>query len=451
MGYRGSNRQRALAAIGLLCLSCTSATAASPAYVGQGFSPAFIARPAASSPSNAQQATPTAQPAQTKPQAKPAVKPKSGRAPASGPAAFDAVVAEATNARTSGRLDEALALYGKAMKLNPSWTEGHWYVGTTSYELDRYAPARDAFRRVTQLSPENGAAWTFLGLCDFQLKNYEDALGSLLKGRAAGVGANKELVGVARYHTALLLTRIENYEQALQTLWEFAREGDDGPRIIEAMGIATLRMPLLPADVPGSKRDQIMLAGRASYYTAARFNAAAQKAYEELVSRYPDTPNMHYAYGVFLTAEQPDAAIEQYKAELQISPRHPWAKMQLAFEYIKRGEYEAARPYAEQAVAEAPNMFVARRALGQVLLETGDVAGAVREYEIGVQLAPQSPAMRFALARAYRKAGRVADAQREQVEFTRLERLVRAERSGEQSVGGMEMEPASDSGPPQPQ
>ena len=56
--------------------------------------------------------------------------------------------------------------------------------------------------------------------------------------------------------------------------------------------------------------------------------------------------------------------------------------------------------------------------------------------------------MRFALARAYRKAGRLADAQREQLEFTRLDRLVRAERSGEQSVGGMEMEPATNSGPP---
>jgi tetratricopeptide (TPR) repeat protein len=415
---------------------------------------AFLCVWCASTAESARWQTPTAtpaQPAQSKPQPKPPTKPKSGHVQPSGSAAFDALVAEAANARTSGRLEEALALYEKALKLNPSWTEGHWYVGTSNYELDRYGPARDAFRRVTQLSSENGAAWTFLGLCDFQLKNYEDSLESLLRGRSAGVGANKELVGVARYHTALLLTRIENYEQALQTLWEFAREGDDGPRIIEAMGIATLRMPLLPADVPGSKRDQIMLAGRASYYTAARFNSAAQKAYEQLVSRYPDTPNVHYAYGVFLTAEQPDAAIEQYKEELKISPRHPWAKMQLAFEYIKRADYEAARPYAEQAVEEAPNVFVARRALGQVLLETGDVEGAVREYEIGVQLAPQSPAMRFALARAYRKAGRLADAQREQLEFTRLDRLVRAERSGEQSVGGMEMEPGNDSAPPQPQ
>ena len=114
--------------------------------------------------------------------------------------------------------------------------------------------------------------------------------------------------------------------------------------------------------------------------------------------------------------------------------------MQLAFEYIKRQDMEKARPYAEQAVEEAPNVFVARRALGQVLLETGDIEGAVREYEAGVKLAPDSPSMRFALARAYRRAGRAVDADREQKEFARLDRLLRAQRGGEQSVGGIELD-----------
>ena len=165
------------------------------------------------------------------------------------PSTFDALVTRAGKAREAGQLDDALALYAKAIKMRPSWIEGHWFIATINYELDRYEPARDGFRRVTQLSPENGPAWTFMGLCEFQLKNYEEALGALLHGRSIGTGANKELVSVARYHLAILLTRTENYEQALQLLWDFAREGDDGPKIIEAMGIAALRMPLLPAEV----------------------------------------------------------------------------------------------------------------------------------------------------------------------------------------------------------
>ena len=46
------------------------------------------------------------------------------------------------------------------------------------------------------------------------------------------------------------MTRMEQYEQALETLGEFASEGNDNPRVIEAMGMATLRMPMLPAEAP---------------------------------------------------------------------------------------------------------------------------------------------------------------------------------------------------------
>jgi predicted Zn-dependent protease len=74
------------------------------------------------------------------------------------------------------------------------------------------------------------------------------------------------------------------------------------------------------------------------------------------------------------------------------------------------------------------------------LLETGDVQGAIAEFEIGVKQAPDSPAMRFALARAYRRAGRASDADREQAEFAKLDRLLRTQRTGSQSVGGIEVD-----------
>ena len=362
--------------------------------------------------------------------------------PPAGPPGFAPLVKQAEAARAANHLDEAIPFYEKALKLNPKWAEGWWALGTSNYELDRYQPARDAFRRAVDMQPENGSAWTFKGLCEFQLKNYDTALSDLLQGRMLGI-QNKDLVSVARYHTAILMTRIEQYEQAMQVLNDFALEGNDSPRVIEALGMAALRMPMLPIDLPGTKRDLVMLAGRASYFTSARLFPAAQKAFEELVARYPETPNVHYAYGVFLTAEQPDKAIEEFKEELKISPRHPWSALQIAFEYIKRQDWEAARPWAEEAVTDAPENFVAHRAMGQVLVETGDLDGAISQFEAGVRLAPDSPAMRFALARAYRRAGRTADAEREQAKFTELDRLVRTQRSGAQSVGGIEMDSAT--------
>ena len=74
-----------------------------------------------------------------------------------------------------------------------------------------------------------------------------------------------------------------------------------------------------------------MMAGRAMFFAGARLVAAAEKAFEELVARFPETPHVHYAFGSFLVNEQGDRAIEEFKSELKISTRHPLAKLQIAY------------------------------------------------------------------------------------------------------------------------
>src|SRR5262245_52991256 len=71
---------------------------------------------------------------------------------------FDKLARDAAAARDAGRIDESIALYQKAIKLRPSWTEGYWSLGTAFYELDKYAEAKDAFARVVRLQPTSGPA-----------------------------------------------------------------------------------------------------------------------------------------------------------------------------------------------------------------------------------------------------------------------------------------------------
>ena len=351
-------------------------------------------------------------------------------------AEFDRLLTRATEARQAQRWEEAIDLYGKLLKLQPQYVEGYWYQGAAYYSLDSFPQCREAFRNVVRLAPTNGAAFVFLGLCEFGLKEYDRALEHLLQSRILGVGDTKDLGSMARYHAAVLMTRIEQYEQALETLGEFAGDGDDNPRVIEAMGLATLRMPFLPIETPPDRREMVLMAGRASYMMATRNTAASAKAFEALVARYPETPNVHYAYGVFLLQEEPDKAIEEFKRELKLQPEHAASLMQIAFEYLKRSDGASALPWAQQAVAAAPREFPSHKALGQALLETGDVDGAIKELLVGIKLAPDSPGLHFSLARAYQRAGRAEDAAREREEFTRLDRLARTQRSGAQSVGG---------------
>jgi tetratricopeptide (TPR) repeat protein len=359
---------------------------------------------------------------------------------------FDDLARKAEQAKEAGRYDEAIEHYRTALRIKPGWLEGRFFLATLLYDNDRYEQARDEFRRIVEAQPKNGLALALKGLCEYQLRNYERALKELESARRLGI-PSPEVMSVASYHAAILLNRFEQYESAFEILREFARQDKDTQNVIEAFGLSALRMPYLPSEAPADRREMILMAGRAGYYQAkGRTTAFARQAFEELVSRYPTAPNVHYAFGVYLVSEQPEAALEEFRRELRSSPNHYQAMLQIAYELIKEGKYEEAKPYAEKAAQLAPNLFVSHNALGRVLLEMGDVEGAIRELEVGVKQAPDSPEMRFALARAYTKAGRNDDAARERAEFLKLDKARRTVRSGPQSVGGKEAET-----PPPPQ
>ena len=141
-------------------------------------------------------------------------------------------------------------------------------------------------------------------------------------------------------------------------------------------------------------------------------------------------------YGLYLLRDRPEQALDEFNEELQVSPNHSRAMLQIAQEALKRGELDAALRRATQAVHIAPRSFVGRRVLGQIKLELNDIGGAITELETAAKLEPASPSVRYTLARAYQRAGRAADARRERAEFLRLERLQQEQRGGANAIGG---------------
>ena len=380
-------------------------------------------------------AVPAGADAQTAPRA---AAPRAKPAPSS---AFDAIVKKAAAAKEAGRYDEAIQYYREALKLKPAWFEGRFFLGTLLHDNDRYEEARDEFRRLVQADPKNGLVLALKGLCEFQLKNYERALQELQAARELGI-SSPDVMSVASYNLAVLLNRFEQYELAFEVLRDFAGRNKDTQGVIEAFGLSVLRMPMLPSEMPVDRREMILMAGRAGFHQAkGRATPAGRLAFEELVSRYPNAPNVHYAYGVFLVRDQPEAGLEEFRRELRTSPSHFHAMLQIAYELLKEGKYDEARPYAEQAAQLAPNLFAAHHALGRIQFQTGDVDKAIDSLETARRLAPDSPEVRFSLARAYAKAGRAEEAARERAEFIKLDKARRTARSGPQSVGGEADEP----------
>jgi tetratricopeptide (TPR) repeat protein len=374
-----------------------------------------------------------------------------GLAPAGTPAAapradatFDDLSHQASLARDGGRLDEALALYSRALHLRPAWESGWWSVGTILYDQDRYADARDAFRKLVALQPGAAPSRAFLGLCEFQTREYDSSLEDLRKALALGVDSDPQIGAVARYHAGILLARSEQFELAFETLRRLARQKHDSENVILAFGISVLRRAVLPSELPAEQRDEVLLAGRAAYNWAGRHNQAARAGFDALITRYPRLPDAHYIFGTFLLDEDSDAALAEFGKALELSPNHVPSLLQISLERIKRGQFALGRPFAEKAVELAPKNFVARNVFGRILLETDDVAEAIKQLEAGIAIAPGSAEMHFALARAYARADRANEASRERAIFKKLEdeRLKAA-----QAAADLEAEPEGGGSP----
>jgi tetratricopeptide (TPR) repeat protein len=342
---------------------------------------------------------------------------------------FAEVSKQAGEARDAGRLTEAVKLYREALSLEPDWLEGLWYLGTILYDSDRHTEARDAFEHFVELSPDNGPAWAFLGLCYFHTAQYDLALSSLKKARKLGIDQQAQLASVVRFHMALLLNHAGKYEEAFEALREFALTNLRSPSIIEAFGLSALRKNWLPADVPPESRELVLKVGEAAYETAAYRFKPAESLFEKVIKQYPDEPNVHYAFGVALAEMRglqglsKEDAMKQFEAELEVSPNHVPALLQLALGYIDQGRFEEAQPYAERAIQVDPSSFIAYYALGQIRMERGNLDQAVDALKRAAELSPASPEVHFTLARAYQKAGRKDDAARERAEFDRLSKL----------------------------
>jgi predicted Zn-dependent protease len=350
------------------------------------------------------------------------------------PGAFQALAAKAETARSAGRLAEAAGFYEKAVALRPAWAEGRLTLATILCDLQRYPEARDHLQRLTTAGQGGGTAWGLLGLASSRLRDHEAALTALGRARDLGI-SSPELLSAVTFEAALLLNRAGHHDAAFDILRVFASEGKDSPAVIVAFGLSLLRLRQMPDEVPIDKREMVGLAGRGGYQMARpRRSAVGRLALEEVVSRYPAEANVHYALGTYLAPDDPDAAAEEFRRELRMTPDHSEALIQLAHLETRRGDANAALPYAERAVSLVPDVPAGRLVLGRALLELERTDEAIVQLERAAVLAPSSADVHFALSRAYQRAGRAAEATRERDEFQRLEKLGR-EREGKVGAG----------------
>ena len=364
----------------------------------------------------------------SRPAARPAAsKPKSAAvSPPMSAAQFAELAAKAGKAREANQPDEAIALYTQAVKANPAWAEGWWWLGTTFYGQERWTDCRDAFRKFTAMIQNAGPGFALLSACEFRLGSYRDSLLHAEKGLALGLPPNDPMTAEARFYHAAALVKAGDFERAHLMLTMLVREVNASPEMVALAGLASLRRAQTIKEIRLDDREVVFRTGRAFVTAAERNGPDARALFEELVRDFPNTPNLHYVFGAFLLAGEPDRGVAELRRELEITPNHLPALVSLAMEYVKRSEPEQGLPFAKRAAAAAPGNFAARAAYGRVLLDTDHAAEGLKELEAAVKLAPDSPQVQLGLSQAYAKLGRKEEAEKARAEFARLRKALEA-------------------------
>lgn len=297
---------------------------------------------------------------------------------------FQSIVQSANAEREAGNADGAIRDYTRALVLRPDWTEGWWNLGVTQYEANRYPEAVVSLRKLVNLAPNLASAWSILGLSEFETKDYDSALASLEKAQKLGGIDDPDIAHVSAYHLALLLIRGGEFERA-STLLRSAFGDSPPPQVKAALGLATLRVPLLPSEIDPSQDALIQAAGDAAA-------SKDPKNWSALAQQYPHTPWLHYAYGLALeSAGHTREALAPLQLETEISPASALPWIEISRLSLRLNQSQQALTAAKKAVALDDRSFAAYDALAKAFAATGNTQRAALETKEAHQLAPTSP------------------------------------------------------------
>jgi tetratricopeptide (TPR) repeat protein len=331
------------------------------------------------------------------------------------PGNFSELAARASSAREQGNLSEAINLYGQAVQLDPKWPDGWWYLGSLEYATNAYAPAIDSLSHYIGLMPSAGPAFALRGLSEFEEGEDLQALQDLQTGVELGAANQPKNSTIILYHQALLLTRLGRFEEALGTYAVLLKNGAQDEDITTGIGLAGLRMAILPKNIEPAQKSLILKVGAAAAHVMNGDSPGGNTAFEEIFDQFPQMPNLHYLYGYLLMPTLPQQAIIEFNRELAVSPSSAIAHSMLAWDMETQGDFSAALPNAEKAVAEDSSLLIGQLVLGRGLVETGNAAAGLPHLELVLKAEPKNLEAHLALAKAYSELGRKDDARQERL------------------------------------
>lgn len=296
-------------------------------------------------------------------------------------------------------------------------------LGVMRAKASNFSEAAEFFKQAAVWKPSLPGLDRNWGLACYRAELYSDAIPPLDRQLAVSPqdGFVRQLLGLSYFMT-------DNFAKTAEVLRPFLNSPPDDPGLLFAWGTSLVRTRQsgLAAQIFRRLLEQNandpnvhFLLGQA--YAQQDDYANALSEFNSALQLDPRLPETHYFIGlIHLHKSDFESAAAEFRSELEIRPDDPVTNYHLGYTLLLQGESANAVPILRKVVEAKPDYALARLALGRALLQQGDASGAIQNLEAAKKLDPNRDTTYFQLSQAYRRVGRMADAEQALATYQRL-------------------------------
>jgi tetratricopeptide (TPR) repeat protein len=252
----------------------------------------------------------------------------------------------------SGRVEESLPEFERAVALDPEYAEAHNNLANTYARLDRPQEAVSEYEKTIALNPRLSQAHANVASLLLKMGRADEAMAHLQAARALGLqdAALEQLSGVIAARSKTTPGTIQDWKQALETDPKNADLHNKIGLALAERGERAEALPYLRTAAELDPQD-----ARKHYNYATALSQLGQLA--EAIAEYRAALQLRPAYAAahvnlantLLQNKQPDEAIVEYERGLELNPNSVAAHKNLAFALRAVGRTAEADAHTRRA------------------------------------------------------------------------------------------------------
>jgi len=276
-----------------------------------------------------------------------------------------------------GRLDEAIAEFEEAIRLDPDHADAHVNLGTAYHQQGKFEEAIAELQVAVELEPDDATAYRNLGTAYGEQGQAEEAAAAYEKAIELDPDFGEVHGDLAGVYTRLgrLGEAIAAGEKAVELAPEYAMAYNN-------LGFA--------------------------YYTQGMHDEAIAE-YQEAIRIDPDFGKAHDNLGVaYMMQGQLDQAIAEFEEAIKVNPGYAGGHVNLGTAYQTQGMHDEAITEYQEAIRINPDLAMPHKNLALLYRDQGRTEEAIVEFETYLQLQPDAAdmaAVEKEIARLKERAG----------------------------------------------